>query len=310
MTDSGITVLLVDDNAANLEILEDYLEPSGYTLVPAWDGVEALEKLTREPHRYHAVLLDLMMPRMTGMEVLQHMKAHPVLTQVPVIIQTAAASPAEVTEGLAAGAHYYLTKPFEKADLLAILTTAVRDRSAYLAVQEELESTAGTLQLLHNGTFRFQTLDEARRLAALLAQAYPDPSRVVTGLLELLLNAVEHGNLGITYDEKSHLLETRQLDEEIARRLKEPAYADRCAVATFIRHRDNLHLSVIDEGSGFDWRPFLHLDPRRAFDTHGRGIATAKMVSFDSLEYHGAGNQVETVVRVRPHETKTHDFAA
>ncbi len=310
MTDSGITILLVDDNAANLEILEGYLDHSGYTLVAACDGVEALEKLMREPHRYYAVLLDLMMPRMTGMEVLQHMKAHPVLMQVPVIIQTAAASPAEVTRGLAAGAHYYLTKPFEKDDLLAILTTAIRDRSAYLSVQEELESTAGTLQLLHNGTFRFQTLDEARRLAALLAHAYPDPSRVVTGILELLLNAVEHGNLGITYDEKSRFLEAGQLDEEIARRLKAPAYAGRRAVATFIRHGQDLYLSVIDEGSGFDWRPFLHLDPQRAFDTHGRGIATAKMVSFDSLEYHGAGNHVETVVHTHPQTTVIGDLAA
>lgn len=310
MTDSRITVLLVDDNAANLEILEGYLGDSGYTLVSARDGIEALEKLTSEPHRYHSVLLDLMMPRMTGMEVLRHMKAHPILTHVPVIIQTAAASPSQISEGLAAGAHYYLTKPFEKADLLSILTTAVRDREAYLAVQRELASSAATLQLLHNGTFRFQTLDEARQLAALLAHAYPDPSRVVTGLLELLLNAVEHGNLGITYNEKSHLLDIGQLDEEITRRLMDPAYADRCAVATFIRHGHDLYLSVIDEGSGFDWRPFLHLDPQRAFDTHGRGIATARMVSFDSLEYHGAGNHVETVVRTSPQTTAIDDPAA
>ena len=98
MTDSLITVLLVDDNAANLEILQDNLADSGYALVSACDGVEALEKLTCEPHRYHAVLLDLMMPRMTGMEVLQHVKAHPVLMHVPVIIQTAAASTASGAE--------------------------------------------------------------------------------------------------------------------------------------------------------------------------------------------------------------------
>ena len=77
MTANPITILLVDDNAANLEILQDYLEQSGYDLVSSCDGVEALEKLLREPHRYYAVLLDLMMPRMTGIEVLQHMKAHP-----------------------------------------------------------------------------------------------------------------------------------------------------------------------------------------------------------------------------------------
>lgn len=300
MSESPVTVLLVEDNPANLEILHEYLEDTDYTLVSAHDGVEALDYLMADPTRYHAVLLDLMMPRMTGMEVLRQMKRHLVLMHVPVIIQTAASSPDKVSEGLAAGAHYYLTKPFEKADLLAILATAIRDRSAYVAVQEELTNTARTLQLLHNGTFRFRTLDEARQLAALLAHAYPDPSRVATGLLELLLNAVEHGNLGITYQEKSRLLEEARLDDEIERRLTDPSYAARHAVATFIRHGDDLHLSVIDEGDGFDWRPFLHLDPQRAFDTHGRGIATARMLSFDSLEYHGIGNHVETIVKTQP----------
>lgn len=300
MTESPTTLLLADDNVVNLEILQDYLEDSGYTLATARDGAEAWRQLERNPSRFHAVLLDLMMPRMTGMEVLHRMKAHPILAQVPVIIQTAATSPSQVTEGLAAGAHYYLTKPFEKADLLSILGTAVRDRAAYLAVQRELSSTAQTLELLHNGTFRFRSLEEARLLAALLAHAYPDPSRAVTGLLELFLNAVEHGNLGITYDEKSRFLEEGTLDDEIARRLTDPAYADRHAVATFIRHGHDLHLSVIDEGAGFDWRPFLQLDPHRAFDSHGRGIATAKMMSFDSLEYHGAGNHVDTIVHAIP----------
>jgi len=307
---AAITLLLVDDIAANLDILEDYLEDSGYQLASARDGIEAWTMLEREPDRFHAVLLDLMMPGLTGMEVLQRMKAHPILTQVPVIIQTAATSPAQISEGLAAGAHYYLTKPFEKSDLLSILATAVRDREAYLAVQRELASSAATLQLLHNGTFRFQTLEEARQLAALLAHAYPDPSRVVTGLLELLLNAVEHGNLNISYHEKTRFLEEGTLDDEITRRLREPAYADRHASVTFIRHGDALHLSVIDEGAGFDWRPFLELHPQRAFHSHGRGIATARMLSFDRLEYHGTGNHVETVVTAHPQQAERARLAA
>jgi CheY-like chemotaxis protein len=307
---AAITILLVDDIATNLEILEDYLEGSGYHLASARDGIAAWTMLEREPDRFHAVLLDLMMPGMTGMEVLHRMKAHPTLTQVPVIIQTAATSPSQISEGLAAGAHYYLTKPFEKADLLSILATAVRDREAYLAVQRELASSAATLQLLHNGTFRFQTLEEARQLAALLAHAYPDPSRVVTGLLELLLNAVEHGNLGISYHEKTRFLEDGTLDDEIARRLRNPAYANRHASATFIRHGEALHLSVIDEGAGFDWRPFLELNPQRAFHSHGRGIATARMFSFDKLEYHGTGNHVETVVTAPPHPAESTSLAA
>ena len=57
-----------------------------------------------------------------------------------------------------------------------------------------------------------------------------------------------------------------------------------------------MRITIRDEGSGFDWMSYLEIDPRRAFDTHGRGIAMAKMLSFSRLEYHGNGCEVVACV--------------
>ena len=162
-------------------------------------GGQAWESLQRDPDRFHAVLLDRMMPGMDGMEVLQKMKQHPILSQIPVIMQTAATTPQQTLEGLQAGAYYYLAKPFDQGTLLAIVDAAIRDRSSYLEVRGDLTRTTATMRLLNSATFTFRTPDEAKSLAMLLAHAYPDPHRVVTGILELTLNAVEHGNLNIGY---------------------------------------------------------------------------------------------------------------
>jgi CheY-like chemotaxis protein len=303
------TVLLVDDSKTSLAVLVAYLDKTGYDLVRARDGEEALRLLTLEPARYHAVLLDLEMPKMSGLEVLQRMKTNLQLMHLPVIIQTASGDAHQVAEGLAAGARYYLIKPFQQDKLQAILASAIRDYTTHLALQHELTITMNSVQLLHNGKFYFQTLNEARQLSTLLAHAYPDPSRAVTGLLELLLNAVEHGNLGITYEEKTRLLAAGAFEREIERRLQDPAYRERIGVAKLTRARDALYLSVIDEGEGFKWQRFMQFSPERAFDTHGRGIATANLYSFDTLEYRGKGNRVETVVRAQSHPLHFRDAA-
>ena len=60
-------------------------------------------------------------------------------------------------------------------------------------------------------------------------------------------------------------------------------------------------LKISDQGQGFEWSQFLEMDPSRAFDVHGRGIAMAKMLSFDELNYQGIGNQVEAVLHLKKH---------
>ena len=151
--------------------------------------------------------------------------------------------------------------------------------------------------LMRRGEFQLRTMDEARGLANMLASFYPDPARVLLGLSELLINAVEHGNLGISYREKSRLLQDAKWEEEIKHRLDLPESASK-VVNVQLEHLPNeIRLTITDCGSGFDWKNYLEMSPERAFDPNGRGIAMSKMMSFDELEYMGKGNQVIAVVK-------------
>lgn len=146
--------------------------------------------------------------------------------------------------------------------------------------------------------YEISTLRQARSLATVLASKYPDPDRVVVGLTELLVNAVEHGNLGIGYEEKAALLDHGDLRGEIERRLSLPELAARRVRVVFRREASRLVTTIEDEGEGFDWQPYVEYDPERVLDANGHGIAIARGMSFDEVTYQGRGNVVVAVVRL------------
>lgn len=289
---SDARVLIVDDNPIDRSLLVENLEPEGYNLDLANDGAEAWEILQRNPDAYDVLLLDRVMPRMGGIALLGKIKEHPHLQTLPVIMQTAASARDEILEGINAGAYYYLTKPYDREMLKSIVRTAASDHATFKALRGTLRKGLGSLALLRNARFVFRTVEHARDLAATLANTCPDPERSVIGLTELLVNAVEHGNLGITYDEKSALNAKGQWWEEVTRRLASAEYRDKTAEVTFERDDTAIRFTVRDQGNGFNWQKYLQIDPARAFHTHGRGIAMANLYTFDKLEYRGNGNEV------------------
>ncbi len=294
--EKALQLLIVDDDELNQEIITEHLEDSGYVMTTAEDGDIALEMLEREPTKFDVVLLDRMMPRMGGMEVLSKIRQHPQLSNILVILQTARASTGDIIDGMRAGANYYLTKPFEETMLKTIVKTASEDRKRFLSLQQALAQSTRTLSLMEFGRFNFQTLAQASDLATMLANACPNATRVVTGLSELMINAIEHGNLGIGYDEKSELNISGEWLKEIERRIESSANKNKWACISFEQDQNKITISIKDQGQGFDWHNYLELDPDRAFDNHGRGIAMAKMLSFDSIEYIGTGNKVKVTI--------------
>ena len=125
-TESGV-VLIADDEPFNLEIVSELLEDAGFEPVLIENGVEAWRLLDERPERFDAVLLDRMMPGMDGLELLGRIKADPRMEELPVILQTARAGKQDVAEGLEAGAFGYLSKPFDKAMLIDVVTRAVAE---------------------------------------------------------------------------------------------------------------------------------------------------------------------------------------
>ncbi|MBL8376948.1 MAG: response regulator [Burkholderiales bacterium] len=289
-------LLLVDDEPFNLEILAEHLDDARYDTVQACNGAEAWQLLDADPAGFDLVLLDRMMPIMNGMELLTKVRADARFAALPIVMQTAAAAKEQVAEGLRQGAHYYLTKPFEREVLLAIVEAALEQRRNRIALVDDRPDPRSLVA----AEFEFRTLAEARRLAGFLAGACPEPGQVVLGLTELMINAIEHGNLGITYREKSDLNERCAWRDEVERRLALPEYAGRRALVKVARTDSGISFIIEDEGAGFNWQRYMEMDPERAFDSHGRGIAMSRMVSFSVLEYLGRGNVVRATVASRP----------
>ncbi len=109
-------VLVVDDDPVIVKLLQVNFEMEGYTVVTANDGVEGLERAREE--RPDIVLLDIMMPRMDGLEVTRALKGDDATKSIPIILLSAKAQSSDVQAGREMGADDYLTKPFDPLELL------------------------------------------------------------------------------------------------------------------------------------------------------------------------------------------------
>lgn len=283
------TILIVDDDRGVLTLIETILKGERYRILTASDADAAQEVLEHEPERVLTILLDWDLPGMSGIELLSHIKGRADLGDVPVIMVTAMDSPEEVRAGIEAGAYYYLTKPFDRSVLLSIVRAAVMDHKMQRSLVQRLAQAENPFRFLVVGTFRIQTVVEAERLSVWIANSSADPNRVMQ-ISELMINAVEHGNLGITYEDKGRLVDEGTWEQEVERRLALPENAGKSVTVTVTRSGDHLAVLIRDEGPGFDYSQFLHFDESRVFDNHGRGIAMASCSL--TMRYLGSGNAV------------------
>lgn len=304
MGNARIKILAVDDEEINLEILQDDLSIAGYEVLCADNGKTALDILQGHPD-IKVILLDRMMPMMDGMELITELKNSERYNHIPVIMQTGAALTNQVREGIEAGVYYYLTKPYDEKILLAIVAAALEDTQKFDTLQQELQSLQGNindvnagLQYLKSCVFEYSTLKEVKSIAFIMANSCPDPKRVVLGLSEIMQNAIEHGNLGLTLREKSELLVNGLYQQEIDHRLGLAGNRDKRATVEMQRTEKKVQFIVTDEGPGFAWRDYLRLIPGRATLPNGRGIAMAAMFSFDNLEFMGCGNKAICAVNI------------
>lgn len=292
-------VLVVDDEQLNLFLIEEYLDEEDIELEMHSNPLDAWASLSAPDSNFSLVILDRMMPDLDGMELLRRMKHESRFADIPVIMQTAASSPDQVREGLEAGAYYYLTKPYEPEALISIVRAALDDRRGRSILRTQAARLEEAQKLIRSVEYRFVTLDDVASLVPVLAAMCPNPDVVAPGLSDLMINAVEHGNLGVTYREKSLLKWEGDWEQEIARRLRLPQFQDRFATIRADRSTGDVVFTITDQGEGFEWQRYLNFDPDRAFDPNGRGIAMARMMSFASVEYEGKGNVVVARATIR-----------
>ena len=133
------TILVVDDEPANRELMIELLQPQGYKIVTAVDGQAALEEFAR--NQPDLVLLDIMMPRVDGVEVCRRLKKNPESRLTPIVLVTALSAKEDRVRGIEAGADDFLNKPVDRIELLA----RVRSLLNLKAYTDELERAESVL---------------------------------------------------------------------------------------------------------------------------------------------------------------------
>ncbi len=137
--------------------------------------------------------------------------------------------------------------------------------------------------------YYFRNAEEIYDLARYLAEELPNSHAVMIGIYELLLNAVEHGNLGMDREAKSALLRQGTFGKEINKRLSLPENKIKYVEVEWEKDECFTRLSIRDQGKGFDWRQQMTPEtPNRSI--HGRGLLIAEQCGFDAVTFNEHGN--------------------
>lgn len=240
----------------------------------AQDLTHALDILAEDIHRFHGVIVDRLLSIDTLNDFLKNIHLHYEYITLPVII--------------------FSSEPMSAPGFLTLT-----DHNDIAHIHQSIEEYKNkkhngyyNIGLLIKGEFHLKTINEVNSLAKILAAQFPKSEQIVVGIAELLINAVEHGNLGIMFEDKTKLLAENAWHHEIERRLKSSEYAHRKVIVYFERTAKSIKISIRDEGQGFNWHDFDTIDPRRFLASHGRGIMMARSVSFDTVSYNDEGNCV------------------
>ena len=282
--DIGERIFVVEDDQDVNAILCRMLAGEGYRPQPLYDGKTAVERIRDE--RPDGVVLDIMLPGMSGFDVCQELKFHRVTNLIPILMLTALGDRESRQKGLWVGANAYVTKPYDPHDLLRKIRRMLDHRRELMEhkVQHQVE-----LCMESDSQMREQLNDLLSELFLFTPLAEDEIHRIRYAVLELTENAIEWGNR-----------RRRELTVHVAYEVTD----------AFLR------IVITDEGSGFnpanlphaanEEDPVAHLTIREKLGIRGGGFGI--MLSrgmVDEVRYNEAGNQVTLVKRFGPERGAT-----
>ena len=183
---SGSVVLVVDDEPVNLQVLANHLSLHDYSIVQASNGEDAL-RLIEQGLRPAIILLDVMMPKMTGYEVTQRLRERYPAIELPIVLLTAKTQVADLVTGLAAGANDYLTKPISRDELLARIRTHLNLSRLREALQIEESKYRSMFENAVEGIFQSSPDGQLLNVNPAYAQlfGYDSPQAMLSAVQEL-----------------------------------------------------------------------------------------------------------------------------
>lgn len=286
-----MTALLIGDAAFRAELDARDLPALGLRRLGA-DDFSTADRLIDGPFRHDIHVILLQVPADEAMQTLRLRQA--LALPLPGPIPVVAIGPGSPAPTIRAGAFHHLPPDYSPDLLSATVEAATKTSLRCRQIGLELRARSEAFGLIASGVFHFRTPDKANDLAIALSSISPQPQRLTLGLLELMLNAIEHGNLEIGAQEKSRLRAENRFAEEVERRLALPEYRDRWASLQVENEPGRLTFTIVDCGKGFDWRSH-DATGISAPVLHGRGILLARTFGFDQVRYEGCGNRVVAI---------------
>ena len=286
-------LLIVGCNTERQAQLQTALNKEIYLLTFCATLSQAILKVNNSPIvQYDVFLIDESALNEDEFAKLKSFRESSYFGLIPLILQVNNPQSDAIQKGIDIGMYFYLTSPFNSELLNKAILSATQDPSNHQEISRRLANFDIAHPLLQKAVFHIQTVAEAHAIASVLAYMTPDQKRTAIGLFELILNSIEHGNLGIGYKLKSQLIKNSKLQIEITRRLSLEENRDKFVTVTLERKTDFFEFTISDNGAGFNYTNFLDFEEDRATDSHGRGIMIANRLSFDFLEYRDSGSTV------------------
>ena len=296
-TSGKARVLIVDDQDILRSLLVKFMVRAGFEPIEAPNGRKAVELYRIS--RPEVVLSDIMMPEMDGLTLLHEIKN--VDRDAVVILMTGYGNEDILLEALRGGAVNFFKKPFDFTEIIEVVRSVVRHR-------EEVDTTPFYSPHLVEESKRFEiTAADSyvqpiiNQIALQVAGIVPETEiiNLKIGIEEMIKNAAEHGNLGISFEEKNKALETGSFGELLQSKLSLGKNSRKKIVVSSSLDPGGLTVVIRDEGEGFDWRSLPELSAETLLRCNGRGIFLTK-IYYDEVRYNEAGNEVTLVKRRKP----------
>ncbi|MCA9472452.1 MAG: response regulator [Nitrospirales bacterium] len=301
-------ILVVDDEQSILEAMAEAIRMLNFTVSTAQHGDEAWKKFEEE--KPDVVVTDVHMPHRDGLALTSQIKVF--APSCPVIVVTGFGSEEAAISALKAGASDYLVKPFQFSALRQAVEracTLVRAKKADEQIVPVVDQVDGTFILDNMPEMVGSVVNAAlRTLSGCMSEKQILGVRVA--LQELLINAMEHGNLNISSDEKRRAILDDTYEELLETRRDSPAYRNRRVRLSFCHDvsMGTVEFRVHDEGDGFDWKCLVNRNEDQLLSASGsgRGIFLVRTLIHD-IRYVGKGNEVVLHVTHAIDEEKVHE---
>ena len=294
---AGSRVLVVDDQEILRRVLCKYLLKEGFEPIEASQGEQAIDlyRATRPA----VVLSDIMMPKMDGLALLKRIKE--IDNQAVVVLMTGYGSEEILMEALRGGATHYFKKPFNFQELVDFLSQVIEHRR-----EADVAPFYSSHLVAETKSFVFETCNTD--IHPIINQVSLHLKNIVTdsdivnlkvGIEEIITNAIEHGNLGITFEMKSEAIEGGTWGRLLESKLNEDGNSHKRVHVESALDTHLFTITIRDEGKGFDWRSLPEVSAGSLLTFNGRGIFLTK-IYFDEVLFNAVGNEVTLIKRSYP----------